>query len=152
MKKGFLAGFALSLAVVLLPTFYYMDARSSSGGQSRTDVSADPPDLLQGNPKEAPLHSDAAHSPDSPLAPLSPPPLPETPAPGVEPESSTPGTQKEEPANEIVMLKNPMPVQAVSPPVPVRPKGGIRTRVYDPDRIYTLRPAVLGSGWSADIR
>jgi hypothetical protein len=141
MKKGFLAGFVLSLAVVLLPTFYYMDARSSSDRQGKTEVSAEPPDLFPGNPKRDPSPS-ATRATDPALAPIPPSPASPVPSPPPDADVLAPSSPKGEPAGEIVMLKKPMPVQAFPPPAPVRPEGGIRTRVYDPDRIYTLRTAV----------
>ena len=141
MKKGFLAGFVLSLAVVLLPTFYYMDARSSSDRQGKTEVSAEPPDLFPGNPKRDPSPS-ATRATDPALAPIPSSPASPGPSPAPDADVLAPSSPKGEPAGEIVMLKKPMPVQAFPPPAPVRPEGGIRTRVYDPDRIYTLRTAV----------
>ncbi|OOH80831.1 TrbG/VirB9 family P-type conjugative transfer protein [Leptospirillum ferriphilum] len=142
MKKGFLAGFLLSLAVVLLPTFYYMDARSSSGRQGKTEIPATPPDLFGGNPKGDPFPS-ASHAPDPSLAPIPSSPAPPASSPGPDAGPSvSPSAEKEEPASEIVMLKKPLPVPAIPPSPPARPEGGIRTRVYDPDRIYTLRTAV----------
>ena len=137
MKKGFLAGFAVSLAVVLLPLFYYMDARSSSGNQASTASSIDsldlPPDSRSGNP---PGVGSSRLSADSSSTTLPPPATPEA------PREAKPSIQEEGHPGEIVMLKNPMPVRPAAVPLSARPHGGIRTRVYDPDRIYTLRTAV----------
>lgn len=129
MKKGFLAGFALCLAVVLLPTFYYMDARSSSGKSSppeSTFVSLQPATSgLSGDP--------------SPLPPKAIDPAPQDPAPVA---SNSPESPDEVKAKEIVMLKNPLPVSPQKRMIPPAPDGGIQTRTYDPDRIYTLKTAV----------
>lgn len=129
MKKGFLAGFLLCLAVVLLPTFYYMDARSSSGKSSSPESTFVP---LQS--ATSGLSGDTSPSP--PKA-MDPPPTDLPPVP-----SNTPESPDEVKAKEIVMLKNPLPVSPQKRMIPPAPDGGIQTRTYDPDRIYTLKTAV----------
>lgn len=133
MKKGFLAGFALSLAVVLLPTFYYMDARSSSGkagSPESTFIPLAPP--TSG-------FSGAAPSPPSPPPPKTIDPTPTETSP-VLPNGQEPPDEAR--AKEIVMLKNPLPAAPPERMTRPAPGGGIRTRTYDPDRIYTLKTAV----------
>jgi hypothetical protein len=130
MKKGFLAGFLLCLAVVLLPVFYYMDARSSSGRSSLAESTFAPlPPPASG--------LSGATSPSLPVKTMDPPPTDTAPVPLNPPESPD-----EVKAKEIVMLKNPLPVSPQKRMVPSAPDGGIQTRTYDPDRIYTLKTAV----------
>lgn len=129
MKKGFLAGFALCLAVVLLPTFYYMDARSSSGKPSSPESTFVP---LQ--PATSGLTGTTSSSPPKAIDPA-----PTDPDPVV---SNSPASPDELKAKEIVMLKNPSPVSPQRRMIPPVRDGGIQTRTYDPDRIYTLKTAV----------
>ncbi len=129
MKKGFLTGFALSLAIVLLPVFLYMDARSSSRQPEppTPQVLALPVPPVMDPAPPAPVSQPLPPSP-SPAEPQHEPPIP--PDPG-EDRSSRPDT--------IVMLRKPLPLDSF----PNRaPHHGIQTRTYDPDRIYTLRTAV----------
>lgn len=130
MKKGFFAGFLLSLLIVLLPVFLYMDARSSSSRPASAEVSPNIPDPFLPGP----------HVPAQPLKDRNP--LPE----GYGDDPGVLGTQKkkeirseERKAETIVMLnrsKDPLMIP------PKKEAGGIRTRVYDPNRIYTLRTAI----------
>ena len=137
MKKGFLAGFALSLAVVLLPTFYYMDARSSSNRPPANRSSFGSLDPLPVNPAgESAVEPPSGGSAESSSSSSRPQ---RDPAPPPEPARAT---REEGRASEIVLLKSPMPDRPGRSILPSRPHSGIQTRVYDPDRIYTLRTAV----------
>ncbi|MHB1606120.1 MAG: hypothetical protein ACYCTV_06985 [Leptospirales bacterium] len=126
MKKGFLAGFLLSLIIVLLPVFLYMDAHPQP-----EQPGIDSPRVL-------------AIPATPPMEPLPAPPAPLSPRPGTLPQkgSRTPDSSGDETsrADTIVMLKKPLPLR-VFPNHP-GPHHGIQTRIYDPDRIYTLRTAV----------
>ncbi|MHB1286203.1 MAG: hypothetical protein ACYCYP_06530 [Leptospirales bacterium] len=128
MKKGFLTGFALSLAIVLLPVFLYMDARSSS----RQPENPAPQVLALPVP---PVMDPAPPAPVSPPLPAPPPEAPQK-------ESTlppTPGEERSSRPDTIVMLRKPLPLDSFTDRAP---HHGIQTRTYDPDRIYTLRTAV----------
>ncbi len=127
MKKGFLAGFVLSLTIVLLPVFLYMDARPSS---RQTETAAPQVVAIPAAPGLDPLPPAPAPLPvpTAPVAPRKDPALP--------PETASEGDPR---TDNIVMLKKPLPLHAFPEH---RHRRGIQTRTYDPDRIYTLRTAV----------
>lgn len=130
MKKGFFAGFAMSLLIVLLPVFLYMDARSSSSRPASAEISPNVPDpFLPGSSvPERPLEDGS---------PLSGSYGDDPGNPGIR--KRTEIRAEERKAESIVMLSRPKdPIRIPS----TNAAGGIRTRVYDPNRIYTLRTAI----------
>lgn len=131
MKKGFIAGFVLSLTIVLLPVFLYMDARPSTR-QGDTGPNTAPNQVLA-IPVTPPL--DPSPPPPLPLPPAQQTPLPQKSLPSAY--ASGDGASRED---TIVMLKKPLPLGSF--PNHRRRHHGIQTRIYDPDRIYTLRTAV----------
>jgi hypothetical protein len=129
MKKGFFVGFILSLVIVLFPVFLYMDARSSSPRTSNSYGVPNVPDpFISGSIR-----------PDRPTGPSRPPS-----GTGNRDSAKTDDREKEtdpdeKKAENIVMLKNrELPKKSFQAPK----HEGIRTRVYDPNRIYTLRTAI----------
>ena len=129
MKKGFFAGFILSLVIVLLPVFLYMDARSSSPRPSNSYGAPNVPD---------PFISGAIR-PDRSTGPSNLPSGTDNGDPPKTNEQEKETNPDEKKAENIVMLKK-RDIPQTNFRVPKH--EGIRTRVYDPNRIYTLRTAI----------
>ena len=150
MNRTFWAGFGVAVVVILLPVLVLIDARSSSDKKG----SAPPESLKASLPGKAdqalPPSSEALSLP--PLEEEVPPPGPSSPSPPPPvAERATPGKSVPKELSDPVIAFSPARIrEGVDREVRRRGReiirkkkhAGIRTVVYDPNHVYTLRTAV----------
>ena len=147
MNRTFWAGFGVAVVVILLPVLVLIDARSSSDRKPSAVSAPLQPKANPALPPEAetvslPPPPDGGPPPPAPSAPLPPPPsggrrrsgslVPRDlsdPVIAFSPQRIREGVDRERRRREREMIRK-------------KRHSGIRTVVYDPNHVYTLRTAV----------
>ena len=141
MNRTFWAGFGVAVIVILLPVLLLIDARSSvdhreKGG--RTDAAGQPPAEAPAFDETLPSLSAPPPASASPKAAPSPPPPP----------VSLPGREAEPPPEVVFSPERIRQSLAKDPRTKrvsrfrKRSRSGIRSIVYDPSKVTTVRTAV----------
>jgi hypothetical protein len=142
VNRTFWAGFGVAVVVILLPVLVLIDARSSSERKASAVSAALPAKIDPGPPPPETVSLPPLDQGETPLPPSPPPPSPERGSSG----KSVP----KELADPVIAFSPARIREGVDREVRRRERemirkkrhSGIRTVVYDPNHVYTLRTAV----------